>query len=77
MWPTYLIVHYMKIVQLKDVKKTLQFVKDLNDRYAESLFQKRVERSGFNSLDEWAEKSQTAALIFIRRETILFEKYFN
>src|SRR6056297_1827842 len=49
----------------------------LDEDYVESLFQDRVKRSGFNSFDEWAEKSQTTALIFIRKDTVLYEKYFN
>lgn len=54
-----------------------QFVKQLDEDFVESLFQDRVERSGFGSFDEWAEKSQTTALIFIWRDTILYERYFN
>ncbi len=45
--------------------------------YVESLFHENVEAYGFGSLDEWAEKSHTTALIFIQRDTILYEKYFN
>jgi hypothetical protein len=58
-------------------KKPFQFAKKLDEAYVEALFQDRVERSGFSSFDEWAEKSQTTALIFIRQDNILFEKYFN
>ena len=36
-----------------------------------------MERSGFQSFGEWAEHSQTTALLFIRKDTILYEKYFN
>ncbi|HPF51619.1 MAG TPA: serine hydrolase [Draconibacterium sp.] len=58
-------------------KDTFEFAKALDEEYVESLFQDRVERSGCKTFDEWAEKSQTTALIFIRRDTILYEKYFN
>ena len=58
-------------------KDSFQFAKQLDEDYVESLFQDRIERSGFNSFDEWAEKSQTTALIFIRKDTVLYEKYFN
>lgn len=58
-------------------KDTFHFAKKLNEDYVESLFHDRVERSGFGSFDEWAEKSQTTALLFIRKDTILYEKYFN
>ena len=54
-----------------------QFAIQLDEDYVESLFQDRVGLSGFSSFDEWAEKSQTTALIFIRQDTILYEKYFN
>jgi hypothetical protein len=56
---------------------TFQFKKNQDEDYVESLFGFRVEQSGFQSFNEWAEKSQTTALIFIRRDTILYEKYFN
>jgi CubicO group peptidase (beta-lactamase class C family) len=54
-----------------------EFIKNQDGKYVEDLFQERELRSGFNSFDEWAEKSQTTALIFIRKDTILYEKYFN
>ncbi|NRB61024.1 MAG: serine hydrolase [Winogradskyella sp.] len=56
---------------------TFQFEKKLEESYVESLFDERVASSGFNSFNEWAEKSQTTALIFIKNDTILYEKYFN
>ena len=45
--------------------------------YVETLFSQKVESYGFGSLEEWAEKSYTTALIVIRRDTLLYEKYFN
>jgi CubicO group peptidase (beta-lactamase class C family) len=56
---------------------TFHFEKAPDEEYVESLFADRVKRSGFQSFGEWAEKSQTTALLFIRRDTILYEKYFN
>ncbi len=56
---------------------TFRFINNQDKEYIESLFQERVVRSGFKTFDEWAYKSQTTALIFIRRDTILYEKYFN
>ena len=58
-------------------KDTFHFKKKLDVTYVESLFYDRVLQSGFSNLDEWAEKSKTTALILIRRDTILYEKYFN
>ncbi|MDX8338812.1 serine hydrolase [Draconibacterium sp. IB214405] len=56
---------------------TFRFADNPNEEYVEALFDYRVKQSGFNSFDEWAEKSQTTALIFIRKDTVLYEKYFN
>lgn len=58
-------------------ESVVSFSKELDERYVESLFKDRVLASGFSSFDEWAEQSQTTALIMIRRDTILYEKYFN
>jgi CubicO group peptidase (beta-lactamase class C family) len=54
-----------------------QFIARPNKEYVETLFQERVSRYGFNTFDEWAIQSQTTALIFIRKDTILYEGYFN
>jgi CubicO group peptidase (beta-lactamase class C family) len=62
---------------IKGAKNTFNFEKKLDVEYVESLFSDRISQSGFDSFDEWAEKSQTTSLIFIRRDTILYEKYFN
>jgi hypothetical protein len=53
------------------------FIQSPDTKYVEDLFQERVTNSGFQTFDEWAEKSQTTALIFIRKDTILYENYFN
>jgi CubicO group peptidase (beta-lactamase class C family) len=62
---------------IKSAAHTFKFEKKLDETYVESLFSDRVLQSNFKSFDEWAEKSKTTALIFIRRDTILYEKYFN
>ena len=62
---------------IKGYKNSFNFEEKLEEAYVESLFDERVSNSGFNSFDEWAEQSQTTALIFIQRDTIVYEKYFN
>jgi len=62
---------------IKPSSDDFRFAKDLREPWVESLFDDIVKRSGFESFEEWAVKSQTTALIFIRRDTILYEKYFN
>jgi len=41
------------------------------DVYDYIHFENRVIASGFSDFNEWAEKSQTTALIMIRRDTIV------
>lgn len=62
---------------LNGADTTFSFYASPDEEYVEGLFHDRVIRSGFKTFDEWAEKSQTTALIFIRKDTILYEKYFN
>lgn len=62
---------------IKGAKNFDSFEEKYEEAYVESLFDGRVKQSGFTSFDEWVEKSQTTALIFIRKDTILYEKYFN
>jgi len=62
---------------IEGAENTNSFAVNLDEEYVEALFAGRVSRSGFNSFEEWAEKSQTTALIFIQRDTIRYEKYFN
>jgi len=62
---------------IKGSENSFNFEEKLEEAYVESLFDERVSNSSFNSFDEWAEQSQTSALIFIRRDTIVYEKYFN
>jgi hypothetical protein len=62
---------------IKGADSTWEFFQSPDIEYVENLFHDRVLRSGFNTFDEWAEKSQTTALIFIRKDTILYEEYFN
>ena len=58
-------------------KQLFKFPKKEDASYIESLFEERVAQSGFSSFDEWADKSETTALLVIRRDTLLYEKYFN
>jgi len=68
---------YFENRHIKASDSAFRFKRKLNARYVESLFHDKVISTGNNSLDEWAEKSKTTALIFIQRDTIIYEKYFN
>lgn len=58
-------------------KSTNTFASQPKEQYVESLFDGLVAHTGFNSFKEWADESQTTALIVIQRDTVIYEKYFN
>lgn len=62
---------------IKGSDSVFTFIEHPDEAFVEDLFHRRVSQSGFSNFNEWAEKSETTALIFIRNDTILFEKYFN
>ncbi|MCF8379677.1 MAG: beta-lactamase family protein [Bacteroidales bacterium] len=62
---------------IKGADNTFEYIKSPDSAFVEGLFEDRVANSGFKTFEEWAEESQTTALIFIRKDTILYEKYFN
>ena len=62
---------------IKPTENTFSFKYKLDENYVGSLFFDKIISTGHKSLDEWATASQTTALIVIRKDTILYEKYFN
>lgn len=62
---------------IKGSAGTFEFIKSPDSAFVEALFKDRVANSDFKTFEEWAKKSQTTALIFIRRDSILYERYFN
>ena len=63
--------------EIKGAKSTNTFISKPKEKYVESLFEELVTKTGFNSFEEWAIKSQTTSLIVIKKDTIIYEKYFN
>ena len=63
--------------EIKGAKSTNTFIYQPKEKYVESLFEELVTKTGFNSFEEWAIESQTTALIVIKKDTIIYEKYFN
>lgn len=63
--------------KIRGAKSTNTFISQPKEKYVESLFEKLVTNTGFNNFEEWANESQTTALIVIQRDTIIYEKYFN
>lgn len=63
--------------KIEAADNAFSFTVSIDEPLVESLFHEKVEAYGFTSLNEWAEKSQTTALLVIRRDTLLYEKYFN
>lgn len=62
---------------IRGAKNTNTFISQPKESYVESLFEKLVTHTGFDSFEEWANESQTTALIVIQRDTVIYEKYFN
>lgn len=63
--------------KIHGAKTTNTFISEPKEKYVESLFDKLVTNTGFGSFDEWANKSETTALIVIQKDTVIYEKYFN
>ena len=63
--------------EIKGARSTNTFISQPKEKYVESLFEELVTKTGFNSFEEWAIESQTTALIVIKKDTIIYEKYFN
>ena len=63
--------------EIQGAKSTNEFISQPKEQYVESLFGELVTKTGFNSFEEWAIESQTTALIVIKKDTIIYEKYFN
>lgn len=63
--------------KIKEAQHPNKFIAQPKEQYVESLFDKLVKHTGFNSFEEWANESQTTALIVIQKDTIIYEKYFN
>jgi CubicO group peptidase (beta-lactamase class C family) len=68
---------YYQNRDIKGSESTNHFAKNIDEEYVESLFHDRVIQSGCTNFEDWAIKSKTTSLIFIRRDTIIYEKYFN
>jgi CubicO group peptidase (beta-lactamase class C family) len=63
--------------KISKAKSANKFISQPKEKNVESLFDKLVIHTGFNSFEEWAQESQTTALIVIQKDTIIYEKYFN
>lgn len=63
--------------EIQGAKSTNTFISKPKEKYVESLFDELVTKTGFNSFEEWAIESQTTALIVIKKDTIIYENYFN
>ena len=63
--------------RIQGAEHTNTFISKPIDKYIESLFEELVTKTGFNSFKDWAIESQTTALIVIKKDTIIYEKYFN
>ena len=63
--------------RIQGAEHTNKFISKPKEKYIESLFEELVTKTGFNSFKDWTIESQTTALIVIKKDTIIYEKYFN
>jgi len=63
--------------RIQGAEHTNTFISKPKEKYIESLFEELVTKTGFNSFKDWTIESQTTALIVIKKDTIIYEKYFN
>lgn len=63
--------------KIQGAEQTNTFISKPKEKYIESLFEELVTKTGFNTFKDWAIESQTTALIVIKKDTIIYEKYFN
>jgi CubicO group peptidase (beta-lactamase class C family) len=62
---------------IQGAEQTNTFISKPKEKYIESLFEEIVTNTGFNNFKDWAIESQTTALIVIKKDTVIYEKYFN
>ena len=62
---------------IQGAEQTNTFISKPKEKYIESLFEEIVTKNGFNNFKDWAIESQTTALIVIKKDTVIYEKYFN
>jgi len=63
--------------EIKNPDNVFNFKKKLNEKYIESLFEDKLRIIGANTFEEYIKKTSTTALIFVKNDTIIYEKYFN
>ncbi len=64
----------------REIKKSdtvFHFRKKVDEDYIESLFNDKIRFFRLNTFEEYIELTNTTALIVIKNDTIIYEKYFN
>ena len=63
--------------EIKNSNNVFHFKKELDEEYIEVLFDYKLRILGVTTFEEYIKKTKTTALIVIRNDTIIYEKYFN
>ncbi len=64
----------------KEIKKSdsvFHFKNKLEVEYVENLFRDKIRGVGSSTFEEYIKKTNTTALIVVKNDTIIYEKYFN
>ncbi len=70
-------IHKYPVKKIAKSDHTFHFMKRLNEEYIEFLFEDKIRSLGTSTFDAYIEKSNTTALIVVKNDTIIYEKYFN
>jgi len=63
--------------KIQNSDKPFQFEKKTDETYIESLFNYKFRILGVTNFEEYIKKTKTTALIIIKNDTIIYEKYFG
>ena len=63
--------------EIKNSNKVFHFKKNINEDYIESLFNYKFRILGVTNFEEYIKKTKTTALLIVKNDTIIYEKYFN
>jgi len=63
--------------EIKNPDIVFHFKEKLNEDYVESLFEDKFRFIGVNTFEEYIKETSTTALIIVKNDTIIYEKYFD
>jgi len=69
--------HYLENRISKGNENEHKLKKKPDSAFVDSIFVNRVLQSGLDNFNNWAEKAKTATRVFVRKDSVFYEKYFD